>query len=209
MNTATRLIPRGRRGVGAALGTTAFGCALALLMSGCSGGTKNAAATGSSTSASVTASTSNSAARADLQQYSACLQQHGLTLPSVRPDASFSRRPRPSGSARPRGTFSRPPGGFGGFLGSADPSAQAALQACASLRPQGAFGGPGAGGRTISATTFAAFKSCMSDNGVTIAQTDAQAALRGLDRSDAKVAAALKICQPILGRSTPTPSPSG
>jgi hypothetical protein len=83
------------------------------------------------------------------------------------------------------------------------------MQACASLRPQGGFGGPGGGGRTISATTFAAFKSCMSDNGITITQTDPQAALRGLDRSDAQVAAALKVCQPILGQPTATPSPSG
>jgi len=40
----------------------------------------------------------------------------------------------------------------------------------------------------------------MSDNGVTITSTDPQTAMRGLDRTDAKTAAALKICQPILGQ---------
>ena len=40
----------------------------------------------------------------------------------------------------------------------------------------------------------------MSDNGVTITSTDPQTAIRGLDRTDAKTAAALKICQPILGQ---------
>jgi hypothetical protein len=88
------------------------------------------------------------------------------------------------------------------------------MQACQSLAPQGGFGagfggGSARGGGAISATTFAAFKSCMSDNGVTITATDPQQALRSLDRSDAKTAAALKVCDPILGRPTTSPSPSG
>jgi hypothetical protein len=40
----------------------------------------------------------------------------------------------------------------------------------------------------------------MSDNGVTITVTNPQQALQGLNRSDAKTAAALKVCQPILGQ---------
>ncbi len=86
------------------------------------------------------------------------------------------------------------------------------MQACQSLAPQGGFGGGfgrggAVGGGAISATTFAAFKSCMSDNGVAITQTDAQQALRSLNRSDAKTAAALKVCDPILGRPSASPSP--
>jgi hypothetical protein len=117
---------------------------------------------------------------------------------------------RPSGAPRSGGADGR----FG-FLGSADPSTRAAMQACQSLAPQGGFGGGGFGrggsgsGGTISATTFAAFKSCMSDNGVTITQTDPQQAVRSLNRSDAKTAAALKVCQPILGQPSPSPSPTG
>ena len=41
----------------------------------------------------------------------------------------------------------------------------------------------------------------MSDNGVAIIATDVQQALRSLDRTDPKTAAALKICQPILGQA--------
>ena len=81
------------------------------------------------------------------------------------------------------------------------------MQACASLRPQGGFGGFG-GRRQISATTFAAFKSCMTDNGVTITATDPQQGIRGLNRSDPKTAAALKVCQPILGQGGAPPSPN-
>ena len=84
------------------------------------------------------------------------------------------------------------------------------MQACQSLAPQGGFGGGfGRGGATISAATFAAFKSCMSDNGVTITQTDPQQALRSLNRSDAKTAAALRVCNAILGRPSASPTPTG
>ena len=54
----------------------------------------------------------------------------------------------------------------------------------------------------------------MSDHGVTITSTDPQTAVRSLDRTDAKTAAALKICQLILGQgagsgaATPTASPA-
>lgn len=205
MSTA---IHRGRRGAGAALGVAAFGVAVVVLVAGCSGGPKNTGAKGTASSMSSAAAASTSAAApANFEQYLACLRQHGVNVPSAsaRPSSSGSRRPRPSGS------FSRPPGGFrggfgGGFLGSAtaDPSVQAAMQACASLRPSGGFG-PG-GQRTISATTFAAFKSCMGDNGVTISQSDPQTALRLLNRDDAKTAAALKTCQVILGSRQPSQS---
>jgi hypothetical protein len=206
--------------------TAGSGC-VALLVAACGGGSTKASSTASTTpavspavSATPTAAPNSAAGSAGpggrngaaFAAYTACLAQHGVTVPS------FSAGARPSGSfSRPAGGFSRSPGasrgpgggggGFGGF-GSPNPSTSAARAACASLLPAGAFG-PGT--RTISATTFAAFKSCMSDNGVTITSTDPQTAIRGLERSDAKTAAALKICQPILGQGaggTPTPSAS-
>lgn len=197
---------------------------VAVLVAACGGGGSKTAASTTTPAASPVVSPSRSVAPgsavgsggpggrngADIAAYTACLQQHGVTLPSfsrsARPSGSFSRPP--GGFSRPPGGFSGPPGGGGGFggFGSADPSTSAARAACASLLPAGGFGG---GGRTISATTFAAFKSCMSDHGVTITSTDPQAALRGLDRTDAKTAAALKLCQPILGQGAGgTPSPS-
>jgi hypothetical protein len=165
-------------------------------------------------SASSGAASPSARSTVDFAAYTACLAQHGVTVPSFSPGA------RPSGSfSRPAGGFSRSPGasrgpgggggGFGGFGGSADPSTAAARAACASLLPAGAV----AGGQTISAATFAAFKSCMSDNGVTITVTDPTQAVQSLNRSDAKTAAALKICQPILGTqgagsSAPSPAPA-
>lgn len=194
---------------------------VATLVAACGGSTKasSAASTTPAVSPAVSATPTAAASAvgsggpggrngAAFAAYTACLAQHGVTLPSFSPGA------RPSGSfSRPPGGFSRPPGasrgpGGGGFgFGSPNPSTSAARAACASLLPAGAVGG----GRTISATTFAAFKSCMSDNGVTITSTNPQTAMQGLNRSDAKTAAALKICQPILGQGaagTPTPSPA-
>jgi hypothetical protein len=214
-------VTRGTKGFGVAIGCVA----LALVVAACAGGSSKTAASASSTPAAspaVSAAPSSGVASlgarstADFAAYTACLAQHGVTVPS------FSRGPRPSGSfSRPPGSFSRPPGasrgpgggGFGGFGGSANPSTAAARAACASLLPAGAFG---AGGRTISATTFAAFKSCMSDNGVTITVTNPAQAMQGLDRTDAKTAAALKVCQPILGQQgtqgaaagAPSPTPA-
>jgi hypothetical protein len=204
----------GVRRVTRVLAATAGLVGVAVLVAACGGGSSKASSTASTTPAvspavSATPSAAASAAGsagpggrngAAFAAYTACLAQHGVTVPS------FSAGARPSGSfSRPAGGFSRAPGasrgpggggGFGGF-GSPNPSTSAARAACASLLPAGAFG-PGT--RTISATTFAAFKSCMSDNGVTITSTDPQTAMRGLDRTDAKTAAALKICQPILGQ---------
>jgi hypothetical protein len=186
------------------------GVTIALALAGCGGGGAKAAAVTSSTPASTSAQASAAAspgdsnAAAGFAKYAACLQAHGAPVPS------FSPGSRPSGSPRPRptGSFSRPPGGgFGGPDASADPSTSAARAACASLRPQGGgFGG--AGGRTISAATFAAFKSCMTDQGVTITATDPQQAIRGLDRVDPKTVAALKVCQPILGQGLASSAPS-
>jgi hypothetical protein len=194
------------------------GLALALALGACSGGSKTKTAAASApasapvASATPAASSGGStgrggAAAAGFQQYLTCLRSKGV------PIASFSGRPGGAGSRAPGagGSFSRPPGGFGsrapgaggglgglGALASTNPSDAAAIQACASLRPTGGFGA--AGGRTtISAATFAAFTSCMSDNGVTVTGTNPQTAIRALNRSDAKTAAALKICQAILG----------
>ncbi len=202
---------------------TALGVAMFLVLSACSGakGTTGSATAGAGTAATPTGSASDTGPAsgtdpndaADFQKYADCLHQHGVAVPTftARPDFSGSPRPRPSGS------FSRPAGGFlGGGAGgsggaSLDPSMQAARQACASLAPQGGFGrGAGRGGG-ISATTFATFVSCMKDNGITITATGPQQGLRALgslNRNDPKTAAALKICQPILGQPGQPPAAS-
>jgi hypothetical protein len=180
-----------------------------LALAGCSGGGKNTPAASSTPAASASASAApasggQAGGGAAFAQYQDCLRAHGAPVPSFSPG---TRRP---GSGAPTGTFSRPPGGFGGSRGpggfglngdaSANPTFAAAIEACASVRPSGGFGGAG-GGRTLSAATLAAFASCMSDNGVPVTGTDAQTVLRGLNRGDAKTAAALKVCQPIIGQA--------
>jgi len=201
----------GRRGFAAATGVSAAGLATLLVVAGCSAGSagKNASSTGSS-AASSSASASSSNRAADFRAYTQCLSQHGVAVPTFTARPDFSGRPRPSGSfVRPSGAprSGGPDGGRFGFLGSADPTARAAMQACQSLAPQGGSGFR-RDGTSVSATTFAAFKSCMSDNGVTITATDPQQGLRALNRSDAKTAEALKVCQPILGRPSASPSPT-
>jgi hypothetical protein len=235
-----------RRAFGVASGVGALGIALALVLAGCGGGKSASTAATSSSTAPVAASSASSSpaaaasvsaaggarTNADFQKYTACLTQHGVTVPSFsarpggsgragfgsgRPRVSGSARPQFSGSARPRGSGA--PGGFGGGIfggGSQTPAEAAAAKACASLLPAGGFGGAGgrAGGAgAISATTLASFKSCMSSNGVTLTGTTATQVLASLNRSDAKTAAALKVCQPILGTAAagsgaPAPAPA-
>ena len=186
--------------------TTAVGVATAVAgvlaaCGGTSGGTAPAAA------ATPVASSSGNA-----QAYFNCLQQHGVTVPTARP----TNRP----TDRPSGGFGGG-GGGGGFFGgqSQSPQMQAAQQACASLRPSGGFGFGGRGG-----TQLVAFRNCMSQQGVTIPTTRPSSTptarptgnnparyLGGLDPNDPKVAAALKVCSPLLPSpgARPSSSPTG
>lgn len=160
--------------------------------------------------------------------YTACLQQHGVTLPS------FAGRPsgRPSGGyGGGNGGYTRPSGGAGfggggGFFGGGtpDPQMSAAEAACASVRPTGGagFGGGGFGGGGSS--RLAAFRTCMTQNGVTIPTTRPTAFptatpsgtaaadaryLDGLDPTDPTVAKALAVCSPLIPTFAATPPAGG
>ena len=199
--------------VSAAAGIAAVG-----LIAGCSssgsGGTSPAAATASSVASGA----------AGFSAYTSCLSAHGLKLPS---GGAFGagRRSRPAGSSfSPRPGFT--PGAGGGFGGggfaSADPSASAAVAACASLRPTGAAGGfGGGGGFGAGSSRLTAFRSCMTQQGETVPTTRPTAVptspatgdaryLGGLNPADPKVAAALKVCEPLIPTASahPTASPS-
>lgn len=191
--------------------TTAVGVATATaaVLAACGGGSGG----GSTPAAASTPTTAASGGGA--QAYFACLQQHGVNIPTSRPTA------RPSGGFGGGGG-----GGGGGFFGpgaSANPTMAAAQQACASVRPTAGFGG-GFGGR--GGTQLVAFRNCMSQQGVAIptarptapptAQptarpTGAARYLGGLDPNDPKVSAALKICTPLLPSpgARPSSSPAG
>ncbi len=159
---------------------------------------------GSGTASGAKASAAPSG-RVELQAYVACLNQHGVvvTMPSVAPD----RTPRPSvqraSGARPSGfpsgirpSGARGSGGFGGFGGLLQRPANvdettwtAAQQACASLRPSQGTRNSGA---------FTAYRNCLSDHGVAASTGAGQ-----LSTSDPKVAAAMKLCEPLRPTGIP------
>lgn len=163
--------------------------AATLVLAGCGGSnTSSTAGAASSASASSTAS-------AGLSAFQTCLKQHGVTIRpgqfSARPRASFTPTAFPTGSARPRRSFSGADSG--------------AFRACAKYAPTGF----GAGfGRAISSSALAAFKSCLSQNGVKVTGTTATAVLGELRNSTGKTAAAVRTCRVLLQPAAPTPSPS-
>jgi hypothetical protein len=185
--------------VSAAAGIAAVG-----LIAGCS------SSSGSSASATASSTATGNAAYSAFTQ---CLSQHGVKLPdggafgarhSHSPGAGFTPGARPSGGY---GGY----GGGGGFA-SADPAFAAAMQACASLRPAGGGFGGGFGGGSSRLT---AFRNCMTQQGEALPTTRPTAMptarptgdarfLGGLDATNPKVEAALKVCEPLI----PTASPS-
>jgi hypothetical protein len=190
MNSRTKLRRLGVRGALPLL-------AAALILTGCGGSSGSSSSAAATTSASATTSTA-----AKLSAFQTCLKQHGVTIRpgqfgSPRPRASFTPTAFPSGSPRPR-----PSGSFFG-------TDSAAFKACAKYAPAGFGGGFGGGfGRTISASALAAFKSCLSQNGVKVTGTTAAAILGELRNATGKTATAVKTCRVLLQPTAPSPSPS-
>ncbi len=160
------------------------------------------------------ASDTSSTPSGGTDSFRACLAEHGVTMPSGGPGGGGFPGGAPSGMppGGPGGGFpsgapsGMPPGGpGGGFPGGApsgvDPSALAgAMQACASLRPTG---GPGGG---FDQSRTAAFRTCMKDNGVTLAS-----GAPTFNTADAATAKALKVCRPLLptgGPAAGAPAPA-
>jgi hypothetical protein len=157
---------------------------------------------GSSGGKASAAPSGSTSASGGFAAYANCLRQHGVNIPTTRPTA------RPSGR----------PGGGGGFFGNG--ANQQAIQACRSLAPQrGAFGGRGM-------QELQAFRSCLSDHGVTLPtpspgvrspgvqrspgarRTPGGGFLGRFDTSDPKVAKAVKTCRPLLPTFSPRPRPT-
>ena len=182
-----------------------------LVLAACGGGSSNASASTSPTSTTTAAGggLANSA-------FTACLKQHGVTLPS----GLGGGRRGGSGSSGPPGGL--PPGGSGGpggFLGGGggaglSSAQQAAFSACRSKLPAGGFGGGRGFAGGASATQLKAYTSCLSDNGVKVPTTTSTPAggsgprfanpLAGL-RSDPHFAAASKKCAALLPTRGSTP----
>jgi hypothetical protein len=193
MNGRTRLAPMSRQHL-LRWALPAIVACVALV--GCGGG-------GTASSSASASSNAGATQSAGLSAFQTCLKAHGVKIrprASFSPGASFSPRAFPSGSGFPTAFPS------GGFLGGAGGANSAAFKACQKYAPKGfRFGGGG----TISASAIAAFKSCMSQNGVTVTSTNF-ASLAKLARGSKKAAAALNTCRVLLaqGFSRPTPSPT-
>jgi hypothetical protein len=196
MNARTRLAPIRRQHL-LRWALPAIVACVALV--GCGGGGTASSSSSASSSAAATQS-------AGLSAFQTCLKAHGVKVrprASFSPGASFSPRAFPSGSGFPTAF---PSGGFvGGFGGGAGGANSAAFKACSKYAPKGfRLGGGG-----ISASAIAAFKSCMSQNGITVTSTNF-ASLAKLARSSKKAAAAFSTCRVLLGQgfTRPTPSPA-
>jgi hypothetical protein len=157
----------------------------ALVLAGCGGNAADASAAGTSASAT---------APAGLSALETCLKQHGVTVKpgqfSARPHASFSPGAFPTGSPRPRASFAG--------------RNSAAFKACAKDVPSGFGGGFN---RVISSSALAAFKSCLSANGVKVTGSTPIAILSELRNRTGKTATAVRTRRVLLQPTAPTPSP--
>lgn len=156
---------------------------------------------GSSGGKTSAAPSGSASASGGFAAYAACLRRHGVNIPTNRPTARPTARP----SGRPGG---------GGFFG--DGANQQALQACRSLAPQR---GAGFGARGMQ--ELQAFRSCLSDHGVTLPtpspgvqrspgarRTPGGGFLGRFDTSGPKVAKAIRTCRPLLPTFSPRPRPT-
>jgi hypothetical protein len=152
------------------------------------------AACGSSAAAPASKSDTSSTVptKASASAYSACLRQHGVTIPNFTHSTGV---PPTSGGTRP--SFS--PGSFGGGFRN-NPAFAKAAAACKSLRPSGGFGGFGGGAGGFNSTAFAAYRNCLKLHGLTLPTGGAPRAGAGstppttFDQSSPTVQAALAAC---------------
>jgi len=167
----------------------------AMLLAGCgSGGSGSSSAETASTASATSTSTS-----AKLSAFETCLKQHGV---KVRP-GQFGARPH--GSFTPTAFPTRSPRPHPSFTGSLSASDSAAFKACAKYAPSGFGTGFG---RTISSSALAAFKSCLSQNGIKVTGKTASAVLAEVRGLTGKKATAVRTCRVLLQPTAPTPSPS-
>jgi hypothetical protein len=183
---------------------TGLAAVTCLALTACGGSSASPAAAAASAAATPSTATSSS-----LTAFQSCLKSHGVTIKpggfGSRPFASGSPRPFPTGSARPH-----PTGSFTGRPSFATGADAAAFKACAKYEPAGFGRGFGNGFAGISASAIAAFKSCMSQNGVKVTGTTTREIFTSLRNATGKTAAAEKTCRVLIlpSSATPTPSPS-
>jgi hypothetical protein len=182
--------------------------AAGLVLAACGGGGSSSASANTASSTTTTVA-GGGRGRFSLTAFTTCMASQGVTV-------KLPTRPRNGTppSTAPGETRPEPPagGGFGGFGGNladrfktapagVDPTKYAAaFAACQSKLPTGR------GGAAFNSSAFRAYRSCLADHGVTIPATGG---FGSINRSDPKVQAAMKTCQPLLpaggfGRTTTT-----
>ena len=146
----------------------------------------------------------NPQSTADRTAFRTCLQQHGITLPSRAP-GSFGQGGGQGGqgfAGGPGGPAGAQGGqGFAGGQGNSQ-AFQDAIKACGGAN----FGGFRPGGAGPNSAAFQAYRSCLSDHGVTL--PTAGGARSNLATPDPKTAAALKKCAPLRPSFQRQPAPA-
>ena len=172
-----------------------------VVFAACGGSSSAASSSGSSSTSSTVAGGATGTGR--LSAFRSCMSAQGITLPQRSANATGTPRTTTPGETRPAGGF----GGGSARFNTPPPGVnaatyQAALNACRSKLPTGGGG-----------TAFAAYRSCLSDHGVTLPTSGG---LSGVNRSDPKVVAATNTCKALLptgsfraGSSTPTTTTGG
>ena len=195
--------------------------AVPLTLAACGGGSAKVSTSGSSATSAPAANGGGSSTSA----FTACLKQHGVTLPAGLGGGRGGPGAAAPGGGLPPGGSGGPPGGFpgagGGGAGGAGLSSaqQSAFSACRSKLPAGGFGGGRGFAGGASASQLKAYSSCLSDNGVKVPTSTSTAAAGGSGRrfgnpiaglrSDPHFAAASKKCAALLpSRGTGSPAPA-
>ena len=172
-----------------------------LVLAACGGGSSHSA--GASTGPTTTTTNAGGPGGrggfgAALTAFRSCMSGYGITLsiPTRRPGGGNGGPPSTTpGDTRPRGGAGGFGFGGGGFANrfntppaGVDPTKyKTALAACKSKLPTG--------GGLPNNSAFTAYRSCLSDHGVTLPANGGGA---GIDRNSATVKAALKTCAPLL-----------
>jgi hypothetical protein len=185
------------RRAGLVLGVGGLGALCALVVSACgSSSASNGTTTSTTTTAAAGTTTTGSAS---FTAYQSCLKAHGVSFPTGGFGGGGFRRGA-TGASGATGAAGAPPTGATGATGrggfprrNLTPTQQNALNACASLRPTGGFGGGagGPGGGSNSAA-FAKFQTCLKNHGVDTSRGG------GFDRTSTAGQAAFAACRSLL-----------
>jgi hypothetical protein len=168
---------------------------VALFLAACGSSSSSSTSSTSSSGAAASASGAGGAGGpANRAKLTACLKQHGVTLPNRPPGGGYGPPP----GARNGGG---PPGGGGGLGGGGgrfnNPKFRAAIQACGGAA---GFRG-GQGGFHPSSATITTFASCVKQHGYTLPQanlTGKGPVYPATIQRNAKFQSASRACQSIL-----------